>query len=315
LNRVFSRIRFKMIDSSSSEWGAAKPLQAQMREVRELIDAIRADFGAIDRPKLLGRLKWFETRMFVDLNDKLSLLHENMESRPLTVQDLPGPLRDRFVGADNLYLLRIFPTGNVWDPQFLGRFVKDLRSVDPDVTGDPVTLYVFTKAFRDAVVKAALYAVFFIILFLAVTLRSPVPVLAALAPLVMGTLWTLGLMHVFGIDLNLANTIFMPLVVGAGVEYGIIIVQRWKQSSDPAAFSLPVSTGMGVVLAGLSTTVGFCSLMISRHQGIHSLGLLTTIGSLCVLGAAVLFLPALLHAAEHMRTWKRTSPDRSREDD
>jgi hypothetical protein len=251
--------------------------------------------------------------MFVDLNDKLSLLYENMETKPLTVRDLPGPLRDRFVGPDNLYLLRIFPAGNVWDPQFLGTFVRDLRSVDPDVTGDPVTLYVFTKAFRDAVVKAALYAVVFIVLFLAVTLRSPVSVLAALAPLVTGTLWTFGLMHVFGIDLNLANTIFMPLVVGAGVEYGIIVVQRWKQSSDPAAFSLPVSTGMGVVLAGLSTTVGFSSLMISRHQGIHSLGMLTTIGSLSVLGAAVLFLPALLYVAAHMRGKKGKSPDRSRE--
>ena len=177
-----------------------------------------------------------------------------------------------------------------------------------------MTLYVFTKAFRDAVVKAALYAVVFIVLFLAVALRSPVPVLAVLAPLVMGTLWTFGLMHVFGIDLNLANTIFMPLVVGAGVEYGIIVVQRWKQSSDPAAFNLPVSTGMGVVLAGLSTTVGFCSLMISGHRGIHSLGVLTTIGSLCVLGAAVLFLPALLHAAAQMRAGKGNSPDESGED-
>ncbi len=41
---------------------------------------IRTDFGAIERPKLLGRLKRFETRMFVDLNDKLSLLYENMET-------------------------------------------------------------------------------------------------------------------------------------------------------------------------------------------------------------------------------------------
>jgi len=314
LNKVFSRIRFKMIDSGSPEWGAARPLQAQMQEVRRLIDAIRDDFGSIERPKLLGRLERFETRMFIDLNDKLSLLYENMESGPITVQDLPGPLRERFVGPDNLYLLRIFPAGNVWDPQFLGTFVRDIRSVDPDVTGDPVTLYVFTKAFRDAVIKAALYAVVFIVVFLAVALRSPVSVLAALAPLVMGTLWTFGLMHVFGIDLNLANTIFMPLVVGAGVEYGIIVVQRWKQSSHPAAFSLPVSTGMGVVLAGLSTTVGFCSLMISGHRGIHSLGVLTTIGSLCVLGAAVLFLPALLHAAAHMRARKENSPDRSQED-
>ncbi len=310
LNEVFSRIRFKMVDAGPPELGAAGPLQAQMRDAGRLIDAIRRDFGTIEKPLLLGRLKQFETRMFIDLNDKLSLLYENMETKPLMVRDLPGPLRDRFVGPDNLYLLRIFPSGNVWDPQFLGRFVRDIRSVDPDATGDPVTLYVFTKAFRDAVVKAALYAVVFIFLFLAIALRSPVAVLAAIAPLVMGTLWTLGLMHVFAIDLNLANTIFMPLVVGAGVEYGIIVVQRWRQSSNPAAFSLPVSTGMGVVLAGLSTTVGFGSLTISSHRGIHSLGLLTTIGSLCVLGAAVLFLPALLHVAPHMRAKREDIPDR-----
>jgi hypothetical protein len=34
---------------------------------------------------------------------------------------------------------------------------------------------------------------------------------------------------------------------------------------------------------------------------------LTTIGSLCVLGAAVLFLPALLYAAAHMRVKKETA--------
>ena len=102
-------------------------------------------------------------------------------------------------------------------------------------------------------------------------------------------------MYLFGIDLNLANGIFLPLILGAGVEYGIIVVQRWRQGScDSPEGSCPSSTGIGVVLAGLSTTVGFGSLTISEHQGVHSLGLLTTIGSLSVLAAAVLFLPALL---------------------
>ena len=177
--------------------------------------------------------------MIADLNDKLSLLRENIGTSPLRPEDLPKPLADRFVGPGNLYILRVFPAGNVWDPQFLDRFVRQLASVDPDATGDPVTLSVFTKEFRNACVKAAIYAVIFIVLFLAVALRSPVSVLAALSPLVMGTLWTLGLMHLFGIDLNLANTIFMPLVVGAGVEYGIIVVQRWQQSRDPAASPFP----------------------------------------------------------------------------
>jgi uncharacterized protein len=55
-----------------------------------------------------------------------------------------------------------------------------------------------------------------------------------------------------------------------------------------------VSTAQGVILAGLTTTVGFGSLCISAHQGIFSLGLLTTVGSLAILAAAVLFLPAVL---------------------
>jgi hypothetical protein len=305
LDSVFARIRFKMLDSGSSETGVPKPILAQMQEVGQLIDAIRLDFNSIERSTLLGRLKKFEARTIADLNDKLSLLWENIGTSPLRPEDLPKPLADRFVGPGNLYILRVFPAGDVWDPQFLDRFVRQLASVDPDATGDPVTLSVFTKEFRNACVKAAVYAVVFIVLLLAVVLRSPVSVLAALSPLVMGTLWTLGLMHLFGIDLNLANTIFMPLVVGAGVEYGIIVVQRWRQSRDPAAFTLPVSTGMGVILAGLSTTVGFCSLIISTHQGIHSLGVLTTIGSLCVLAAAVLFLPALLHAATDACTGRK----------
>ena len=59
---------------------------------------------------------------------------------------------------------------------------------------------------------------------------------------------------------------------------------------------------MGVVLAGLTTMVGFGSLTISGHQGIHSLGVLTTVGSLSILGAAVLFLPALLQLFRDLRS-------------
>ena len=311
LEGAFSRIRFKMLDPGSAGGDSQGSLARQMREVRRLIDAVRKDFTTIRKPLLEVRLKSFELRMIEDLNDKLSLLWENIETEPLRPEDLPKPLYDRFVGPDNLYILRIFPAGNVWDPHVLDKFVVDLRSVDKDATGDPITLSVFTKAFRNACIMAAVYAVIFIVLILVVTLRSPVPIAAALAPLILGTLWTLGLMHVFGIDLNLANTIFMPLVVGAGVEYGIIVVQRWLQSSDRAGFSLPISTGTGVILAGLSTTVGFCSLIISTHQGIHSLGVLTTIGSLCVLAAAVLFLPAILHASANVSIRGRKSPDKN----
>jgi predicted RND superfamily exporter protein len=40
--------------------------------------------------------------------------------------------------------------------------------------------------------------------------------------------------------------------------------------------------------------VGFGSLMIAAHQGIFSLGLLLTIGSLCGLVASLVVLPVVL---------------------
>ena len=310
LEDILARIRFKMA-ASAVDQGTAKPLQGEMAQVRDLIDSIRGDLNSPNRAQVLARLDRFQRHMIADLNDKLSLLIANMETRPMRVSDLPAALRDRFVGPNNLYLLRVFPKGNIWEPTFLSTFVRDIQSIDPDASGDPVTLSIFTKAFRDACIKAALYAVIFIFAFLILTLRSPVSIFTALLPLFVGTLWTFGLMHLFGVDLNLANSVFLPLVVGAGVEYGVIIVQRWRQQRPYAgSWSLPRSTGMGVILAGLTTTLGFGSLTLSGHRGIHSLGLLSTIGSLSVLIASVLFLPALLHliaVAHHKSSGQRES--------
>lgn len=295
LNEIFGRIRFKMLDSNHSPWGVSKPLETQMRQVRNLIDKLRQRFHSMEASRLSHGLQTFQGALIQDLNDKLDLLRANVNTMPMQLEDLPKPLLRRFVGKNQRYLIRVFPTQNIWEPKLLGEFVRDLRSVDPDAIGDPVTLLAFTKEFRDACIKAAVYAAVLILVLLLVTFRGFIPALMAMVPLAVGTAWTMGLIHLFGVDFNLANSVFMPLVVGAGVEYGIIVVQRWRQrGGDRGEATLPLSTGKGVILAGLTTTVGFGSLAISTHQGIYSLGILTMVGSLCVLAAAVLFLPALL---------------------
>ncbi len=87
----------------------------------------------------------------------------------------------------------------------------------------------------------------------------------------------------------------MPVVVGAGVEYGVIILQRWLEGNmEPG--HLPASTAKGVIAAALTTTVGYGMLMISRHRGIFSLGFVACAGSILVLLAAIVLLPALLAA-------------------
>ncbi len=146
---------------------------------------------------------------------------------------------------------------------------------------------------RRASIDASVYALISISLLLAFTFRSLRLMLISLIPLVAGTIWTVGIMGVAGYDFNLANSIFMPLVVGAGVEYGVIIIQRWREGHVGYG-RLPFSTGKGVILAALTTTIGFGTLMISNHRGIFSLGFVAWVGSICVLAAALLILPAIL---------------------
>jgi predicted RND superfamily exporter protein len=101
-------------------------------------------------------------------------------------------------------------------------------------------------------------------------------------------------MWLLEVPFNQANVLFLPLILGEAVEYGIIILVRWQQEKSARVITLPAGTAKGVLLAALTTAVGFGSLMISGHQGTFSLGLLSTVGSLSVLLAALSILPALL---------------------
>ncbi len=295
LNAVLGRIRFKMTDTKE----VSKHLAAQMGEVRDLIDGLQERFRTLSNAHLTRSLGTLQDQFNKDLQDKLETLRLNVNAQPMQPGDLPLSLRERYILPDGRYMIRIFPSGDIWDPTVLSRFVADLRSVDSKAIGDPVTLDIFTRAFRDGCIKAAVFAVVFIIGLLLLTFRNLYQAFLVMTPLIMGTVWTLGLMDIFGVGFNLANSLFLPLIVGAGVEYGIIILQRRRQdgvSKDGTA--IPLSTAKGVILAGLTTAVGFGSLTIAHHQGIASLGLLAMIGSLSILIAAVIFLPALMQVTD-----------------
>ncbi len=287
---VLERIRFKMQDDQATRWGAEKPLAEQMARVRALAQDINTSLAA--SPDAAEALIPYRKAFAEDLQDKWDLLSRGAHTKMMRVEDLPELVRGWFF-QNGTYLLRIFPRESIFAEHTLSRFVHDIQSVDPEVIGNPVSIYVFADAFKNACIKASIYAIFAILILLMLSFRSLKPTLLALVPLSLGSLWTLGIMEWAGIQFNLANSIFMPLVVGAGVEYGVIIIYRWREGRMLPGH-LPFSTGKGVILAALTTTIGFGALMVSHHRGIFSLGFVAWAGSLCVLLPAIIVLPAIL---------------------
>jgi hopanoid biosynthesis associated RND transporter like protein HpnN len=302
LAAILSRINFKMDEAAKSLEQEKAATKSQIEETHSLINRIIPLLDAKTHPRAAARLADFERLFFSDLRDKWELfsgyVNSALDLPPPTLANLPQEVRQRFISPQGTFLLRVFPSQDIWNFGPLKVFVKTLWSVDPNAVGDPVLLYVFTLGFKNACLKAAGLALLAITVMLLLMFRSWKMTLLALLPLIVGTGLTLNLMWLLGIPFNQANVLFLPLILGEGVEFGIIILVRWRLEASARAITLPASTAKGVALAALTTTLGFGSLMVSGHQGTFSLGLLATVGSLSVLLASLSFLPAFIRVLE-----------------
>ena len=117
--------------------------------------------------------------------------------------------------------------------------------------------------------------------------------LISLVPLVAGTIWTVGIMGAAGMDFNLANSIFMPLVVGAGVEYGVIIIHRWREGRVGYGRP-PFQHGQRGHPCGPDHHYWLWHVDDIEPQGDFQPGFCGGAGSICVLLAALFILPAIL---------------------
>jgi len=271
-------------------------LTSQLAGLRDTIENFRKTMLAGDSAKLAAHaqtLSEFQQAFFDDVRSSFhSLKNENIDA-PLTVLNLPAPLRDQFVGENGEFLLQVFPKADVWQRPNQAKFVADLRTIDPNATGAPVQLYEYESLLKHSYIQAAWYALIAIAIMVFIHFRSLVAVFLALLPVAIGTLWLAGMMGCFNIQFNLANIMTLPLVIGIGVTNGIQILNRFAEERTPGILSR--STGKAVLVSGLTAIAGFGSLVLAKHLGIRSLGEVMAMGiALCMI-AGLTFLPAFLN--------------------
>src|SRR5205085_12601856 len=136
-------------------------------------------------------------------------------------------------------------------------FVRELRTVDPDVTGSPVQFYEYTSMLKESFEKAARYAVGVIAIVVLDHFRTLGSVLLPFLPVLLGFCWTLGLMGFLQVPFNPVNIISLTLIIGIGVTSGIHILNRFAEEANPSILSR--STGKAVLVSALTTMAGFGS--------------------------------------------------------
>jgi predicted RND superfamily exporter protein len=263
-------------------------------DLRESLQQFHARLGELPMQVRESRLQGFETRLRADLSHDLHRLRDVATPAPITLADIPTPLRERYTGKNGKWLLQVFGKESLWDFEPLEHFAKQIQTVDPEATGKPFATVEGLRAMKEGFEWAGVYAFGAIVLVLFWDFRCPWRGLLALTPLAMGILTALGFMGLFGIPLNPANMIALPLVLGVGVDNGVHLIHDFLATKTEGCGRLSRAIGRGVLVKALTTMIGFGTLMISRQRGLAGLGFCLTLGVACCMTASLVFLPALL---------------------
>jgi uncharacterized protein len=260
------------------------------RQIGELLSKLRLR----DPDAAEAALSHLQHQLYQDFVTNFHNLQRNLRPRQVQLSDVPAELRRKFIGESGRFLLQVHPAVDIWDRAGAERFVRDLRGVDPDVTGTPIITYQAIRFMEKGYKQGTVYAFLLVAVLTAVICRRLRETALALLPLVLGTVWTIGLMRVSGLPFNLGNVFGLPLLIGAGAEFGLNVVLRYREGLDYGGPLIARSTVMAVLVNGLTTIVGFGSLMIADHRGIFGLGLLLTLAMISTLTAALVVLPVML---------------------
>ena len=113
-----------------------------------------------------------------------------------------------------------------------------------------------------------------------------------------GLVTSLGLMGLFGINLNMAVVGAFPVLIGLGIDYAIQFHARFdeearKGSLEDAVFMTVTRTGPAVMYAMLATSMGFLAMMVSTVPMIRSFGIVSIIGINICFWVSCLGMPTL----------------------
>jgi uncharacterized protein len=270
-------------DLSGAAKGLDSPAAMQARRLASALDALaKAPPAARDEA---------ERVLVTPLLTTLREVRDLLTAEHVTIDTLPPLLKSAWVAADGEVRIEVAPSGDSNDNAVLRRFVDAVRTVAPQASGAPIFVVEAAATIVKAFLEAAVWSVASIALILFVTLRRWVDVALTLVPLMVAILVTLEVCVAIGLELNFANIIALPLLLGVGVAFKIYYVMAWRAGETNF---LQSSLTRAVFFSACATATAFGSLWFSHHPGTSSMGKLMALALATTLCAAVLFQPALL---------------------
>lgn len=245
---------------------------------------------------------------------------------PIDAAQLPPNLRRHFISDSGVWALYIYPRWNLWINENLRDFVRALRGsgssrtaghrgglVPSDIvlTGIAPQLYDSTKSIRGAFTECTILALILVVAIVFLDLRKVRQTILTVSVLLLGLPMLACVMGVLGLNWNFANFFAMPILIGAGHEYGVFMTHRYRETlhNPRRIWRFWDVSERALFMCAFVTCSAFGFLALGRDRGIASLGLVMTLGIACIYLSAILVIrPILLWRLAHKNVYAAIYP-------
>lgn len=168
------------------------------------------------------------------------------------------------------------------------------------ITGVPYIRTQYVSKIQMEVVMFVAIATFLLVTMLWFTFRNKYSVFLPLLTIVVGCIWTFGLMGWFGQPINLVTNLLIPIIFVVGTSDIIHITTKYLaelkagHAAQEAMLITLKEIGFATFLTCITTAVGFASLAITDVEPIRVFGLYGCFGVVSTYFISISFIPNVL---------------------
>jgi hypothetical protein len=151
---------------------------------------------------------------------------------------------------------------------------------------------------------------------LSVCFRNIRGVMLPLLSVLGGVVWTVGIMVLTGSSITIGTLVLPSLLIVIGSTYSIYVIAQYEEESEKGGKAAAVvvrslkRVSLPVVVAALTTVVGFVTLLVNRIGTIRELGLYAAVGFMSITIIVLTLIPATLALLPLPRVKKAASEGR-----
>lgn len=205
----------------------------------------------------------------------------------------------------------VWPKGSMTQMDFVRQTYRDLQSVldhTAAINFHPQLKATIGGEFRNKVdeylslkkdvVSSAILTFMGIFLVTYLFFRRKRAVASILVPLLLGTVWTMGLAWLVVGRLNLLTVFLVAMLLGLGLDYGIYFYSRYIEERKKAKVDIAITevlfhTGRSSLSSAAPIALSFFLLMLTDFKGFQEFGLLAGLGIIIIFCTFFIYSPVI----------------------